>query len=305
MKWILLTEEKIPNDIEMINASFNKDASCEKYTPTKEFAKSVYDRLNKELFFEFLISSNELKFEVRKLKTGEYGKVLCKKDMHKSDIIPLKIILNEKYKLSIHSWIEVMLHEMIHICDYLCNPNNFYRVDYNAHGEWFMKKTKEFRKYGFNVLPYGEIDSEIDGDDDNFTLKTPNLFVFLGKDMDDLIEVIRVSLENKNKCIDEIKKEFPRKRNVLMMKTYNPNSNDIDEWKPGMDIIPLYLSKKEIDYYGPFVKQNDSADTIQLINENKIGICDNIDEYIEIVKTIKGVIDVRKIDDDTCEFAIS
>lgn len=52
MKWKLLEEANTPSDGVSIDASFNKDVSDEKFTPTVEFMRSVYRKMNKELFVQ-------------------------------------------------------------------------------------------------------------------------------------------------------------------------------------------------------------------------------------------------------------
>ena len=56
----MIIEAKTPSDMESINASFNKDVSDEKFTPTVEFMKVVYNKMNKEFFFSCLPSENEI-----------------------------------------------------------------------------------------------------------------------------------------------------------------------------------------------------------------------------------------------------
>ena len=64
MKWKLIEEAKTPSDMKSIEASFNKDVSDEKFTPTVEFVKNVYDKMNKELFGNGLVKSDEIDISI-------------------------------------------------------------------------------------------------------------------------------------------------------------------------------------------------------------------------------------------------
>ena len=66
MKWKrLIIEAKTPSDMESINAYFNKDVSDEKFTPTVKFMKVVYNKMNKEFFFNYLPDESEIGFIVK------------------------------------------------------------------------------------------------------------------------------------------------------------------------------------------------------------------------------------------------
>ena len=65
MKWLKLVNEanKTPSNTEEIEKSFNGDISDERFIPTEEFVKNVYGKMNKELFFNYLPPTNEVKIE--------------------------------------------------------------------------------------------------------------------------------------------------------------------------------------------------------------------------------------------------
>ena len=72
MKWRLIEEaRKTPSDMECINASFSKDVSDEKFIPTVEFMKVVYNKMNSEFFFNYFPDESEIKFIVKPLGNKE------------------------------------------------------------------------------------------------------------------------------------------------------------------------------------------------------------------------------------------
>ena len=156
MKWVKLLGESntIPSDKKSIDDSFNKDVSDEKFIPTEEFARTVYNKVNIEFFFNYLPSDVEFKIK-NTIRGGEFGVAIGNKYTvrGKSFISDFKLILNSSVTMSIHDWIGVVIHEMIHILDYDEHPDHYMNKEYNPHGEWFLEQGKRFEKFGFHGRP--------------------------------------------------------------------------------------------------------------------------------------------------------
>lgn len=80
--------------------------------------------------------------------------------------------------MTVHNWLEVVLHEIIHILDYQTNPHHFLygnRKHYDPHGSWFLNKGKEFESEGFNVQKYCKSNNSIDIDNPTIKNKINNM----------------------------------------------------------------------------------------------------------------------------------
>ena len=297
MKWIRLFTEvsKTPSDMESIEASFNKDISDEKFTPTVEFMKIVYNKMNKEFFFNYLPDESEIKFIVKPLgNKEEIGSAPYSKSYKKHEIIPMGVMLNSSYNLTLHGWVEVILHEMIHISDYLLNPDRFYDNEYEPHGNWFMTQGKRFQKFGFNITKYCKLDLEMNDEiDKNEELDEPNLFiVFNMTDLPNKDKIIRILPKDKESAIEVLRKNGAKEASLRTTK--NPLSNEIDCWKPGNIVEYSPFNVPFIKFYGPF-KREELLDVFNPISEADE---DELDKYMKIARTIKGVTKVYRDDDE-------
>ena len=93
-------------------------------------------------------------------------------------VTPMFIKLNGSRKMTVHNWLEVVLHEMIHILDYQTNPSHFLygnKNSYDSHGSWFLNKGKEFLSEGFNVQKYCNSNQTIDTDNPSIRNKINNM----------------------------------------------------------------------------------------------------------------------------------
>ena len=80
--------------------------------------------------------------------------------------------------MTVHNWLEVVLHEMIHILDYQTNPNHFLYGNsrhYDSHGSWFLNKGKEFESEGFHVQKYCNSNQNMDTDNPSIKNKINNM----------------------------------------------------------------------------------------------------------------------------------
>ena len=105
-----------------------------------------------------------------------------------------------------HEWLEVVLHEMIHILDYETNPNHFtgvMRHAYDPHGYWFMNEGDKYTKHGFHVQKYCKADIGINTDDDKVKNRISNsVFLYMkgsGRPM-----IMKMSRKNLDRNLDYI-----------------------------------------------------------------------------------------------------
>ena len=296
MKWKRLTiEANTPSDMESINASFNKDASDEKFTPTVEFMKVVYNKMNKEFFFNYLPNESEIRFIVKPFgNKEEIGSAPYSKSHKKHEITPKGVMLNSSYKLTLHGWMEAMLHEMIHISDYLLNPDRFYDNEYEPHGDWFMAQGKRFQKHGFNITKYCKLDLEMNDEIDEIEeLDEPNLFILFNMtDLPNKDKIIRILPKDKESAIEVLRKNGAK--DASLRTSRNPLSNEIDCWEPGniMEYSPFNVPF--IKFYGPF-KREELLDVSNPISESDE---DELDKYMKIARKIKGVTKVYRKGDE-------
>ena len=310
MKLVRIIDEslKIPCDSSTIDASFNGDVSDEKYEPTHEFCKAVYEKMNKELFYNVLPSSNELKFSARDFGVDAF--IACtsyEKVSGKKDVIPIGISLNSSYVMTLHQWMEAILHEMIHICDYLLNPGRFYDENYNTHGEWFMKKGKTFEKHGFHVTEVCEYDnighSDGDGGQED-SLDEPNVFALIGRDVDGVGQCVRIDASNLDGTFEKLHRGMGKKK-IVLLKTRNPDSNDIEAWDVdgSLEVCVYDFTEAFQTQFGPFTE----PEIIDLKSKFDVSESrhDEIDDYISIAKTIHGVVSVKKLGPKNCIVTIA
>ena len=155
MKWLLISEADTPSDLDDIENSFNGDVSDEKYTPTKKFLKNGYDMLNEKLFNNKLPSDFEFKIE-HSLEDNDAGHTYANDNKKESEFVIDGVSLNGTLMMTIHSWLETILHEMIHVMDFKFHPEHFVDarktgVPYDEHKGWFMEQANKFKNKGFNV----------------------------------------------------------------------------------------------------------------------------------------------------------
>ena len=133
------------------------EAATKKINPTVDFMKKAYSIFNKELFGGKLPPNLELDVDVNTSDTA-FGRAGYKCDSLNEEIIPRHITLNNRYQMTFHDWLDVLLHECIHIFEYVTNPEPFLRRHsggrYDAHGPWFLNVASRFDDLGFNVRKY-------------------------------------------------------------------------------------------------------------------------------------------------------
>ena len=123
---------------------------------TIDWIKKNYEAFN-ELYFDGVLPKN-LKFKVSKSK-NTWGYAQYRYDYAGNTIVPLSITISNYYDSPESVKLNTLIHEMIHIYDYVLNPNHFIfngrRVGrrYNAHGYWFLNQCERFKEFGFDINP--------------------------------------------------------------------------------------------------------------------------------------------------------
>jgi hypothetical protein len=294
MKWKrLIIEAKTPSDMKSINASFNKDVSDEKFTPTVKFMKAVYNKMNKEFFFNYLPDEPEFKLVVRSMGNNrDVGIAYYKRSIGgKKNIVPVSMLLNSSYTLTLHGWMEVILHEMIHISDYMSHPEHYYDKDYNPHGDWFMGHSRKFQKIGFDVKQYCDLDFDINKEDEEMeTLETPNTFAvyeenFKGKQR---YWILRINGYDREKLMKYLRENEIDK--AFIITTKNPLSSEIPIWNCEKEPVTDEFNKAFVQYYGPF-KRKELLAPMDVVSESD----DELDRYMRIAREIEGVVSVERI----------
>lgn len=147
------------------------------FPPSKEFLETAYNIFN-EKFFNNSLPDN-LKFLVSNAPRATYmGLAAYHYNNFTETVTPTYIKLNGSRRMTVHNWLEVILHEIIHILDYQTNPHHFLHVNrklYDSHGSWFLNKGKEFESEGFNVQKYCKSNSSIDVDNPTLKNKINNM----------------------------------------------------------------------------------------------------------------------------------
>ena len=162
MKWKrIVSEEYTPDDIKTISSIVNGSYSYSgKYTPTKEFLTRSYHEINKVMFDNLLPTKPNFEFVMETSPKKQYpGKTNITVNGNESIVVD-SIELNSSIMITLHEWIEVIIHEMIHVQECLYHPEHLFAKKYEQHGEWFMKRAKDFTQYGFRITSTFEGDSE-------------------------------------------------------------------------------------------------------------------------------------------------
>lgn len=297
MKWLLI-EKSIPNDTVLIDDSIKNNIDENRYSPTVEFAKYVYCKFNRELFIGILPDVDEVEIGVSNIiRGGEFGQATCNICKSRCYVEDIKLKLNSSVTLTIHEWLEVMLHEMIHIYDYTINTKKYCSKDgYVEHDEWFNEFSKKFKKFGLVVQPYHtgghgmnidnkKISNRISKMLDNeiyFVVNGDKLFKGYIKDK----EIILNSLKGKNY------------KSVRILKSNNPTSAEIPPCiiRSVKSPISYYPFTDEFKgQYGPF----DEIETVDLsLNKMNESMDDTDDEFLAHLRNISGMRFAYKVDDD-------
>lgn len=133
---------------------------------TISWIEKNYNKFN-NLYFGGTLPKIEFKISHSK---RSWGFASYKYDFKNSTIIPLSITLSNYYDSPEYVKIQTLLHEMIHIEDYVCHSEHFIKNGrkirgnhYDAHGYWFQQEAKRITsESGYQIANHvtkEEIDS--------------------------------------------------------------------------------------------------------------------------------------------------
>ena len=273
MKWLLISEAYTPSDLDDIENSFNGDVSDEKYTPTKKFLKNGYDMLNEKLFNNRLPSDFEFKIE-HGLKDNAAGHTYANDNKKEGEFVIDGVSLNGTLMMTIHSWLETILHEMIHVMDFKFHPEHFVDarktgVPYDEHKGWFMEQANKFKNKGFNVEKTLKSSWETSVDDDDIKVKNSS-FTYLKISHHPLgwDEILKIDSSDKSNVMSILKNK--KYTHVVEIKTSNLNSVRLDNTKveANKPIMSYHADDEFNDRYGPFEKVEDIDLTKMTFNES-------------------------------------
>lgn len=226
-------------------------------------------------------------------------------------LFPSAVILNSAKTLSIHEWFEVVLHEMIHLVDYINYPEHFIRMKryYNAHGDWFLNYGSKFEKDGFHVQRYCKADIGVNVDDKRIAkrLSEDTFILMKGGSMNN--GIVKVSPNMKDKTIEILSRKCDK---LVIMKSTNPKTAELKQLRLRDEYsgIRYYIfSDKFKDNFGPF-EEIDEMETLRLTKEDKDEMefddANHIDDdYAKrIYDNIGGVVDVKDLGNDRYEVSI-
>ena len=323
----IIFESQIPYSNDEIMKSFSHDISDEKFIPEIRFLREAYVILNDKLLNNRLPHINKINLAVESHpRSSAVGWASYRLSFLDHEVIPTGIVLNEALKLTIHDWLEVVLHEMVHVMDYITNPNHFLgNRRYDPHGEWFTQFGAQFIKDGFNVQKFCKAEIGINSDDK----KVKNILdsrVFLRLDgfhtsanpKDDAVVVSSRSTVDKyiGFLNDKVQRNaLPGLSGITILKTENPQIIRLKQlrMRDQYSTLKWYNFNEEFQkMYGPFKEDgkvlfntpnsslHEDKDELDYDDMNHLD-----DSYArKIYDNIESVVDIKKIDNEVYEVSI-
>ena len=250
MKWLLL-EEFIPSDDKFVASSLS-DSESRIYTPTEEFLGKAYSILNRRFFGSRLPGGIDFRIS-RDLKDNASGHTDGGDRNNDGNFTVNYISLNGTLMKTPHSWVETIIHEMIHVDDMVSHPEHF-TEGYDGHGDWFRKQVERFRKHGFDVKE-NDMDTNVSTSTDDDEIKeilSKSIFMAFGSNpVSGATSVIKVAIEDKSLALDKLKGLGCS--TATLLKTDNLNAarlNDIDVDNIGE--FQYNINDRFNEKYGPF-----------------------------------------------------
>ena len=267
---------------------------------------------------------NGLNFRIKVQPTKSYiGLASYKYDRGNDRVWAVGVTLNGSRTLTLHEWLEVVLHEMIHVLDYETNPEHFLgymRKAYDVHGHWFLNEGNKYTKYGFHVQKYCNADIGINTDNDKVKNRISNS-VFLYMQGSKRPMILKMSRNNLDRNLDYITARIGKPwsglcdvKEIKIMTSENPNISLLRDLRM-RDITSRiswwWFDDKFNEKYGPF----ELEDTVKIMSaKNRVNEEDSdkpeevepetTEEVIdEIQDNVKGVEDVKEVEDD--KFVVS
>lgn len=262
---VSVNESTIPHDIDTIEKSFNGNVIADKFAPTVEFLETAYDIFNSRFFDDKLPSGLKMVIKTSS-RNSAVGCASYQINRITNSVRAVGVTLNAANKLTIHDWLEVVLHEMVHIYDYQNNPQHFVgymRRFYDAHGKWFLDFGKQFQQYGFNVQKYCKSEVDVNTDDKRIqnSIKKAAFILLDGFASDHGGAIIKLSNENDvgrhiNMLYEGLTRgRFSGTKRFVVLKSDNPQivklkSVRMNNSRSGMSYF--YFNENFKQKYGPF-----------------------------------------------------
>ena len=300
-------------------ASFHKDVSKKKFSPTSDFLETAYGIFNKKFFGGSLPTG--LRFTVKVQPTASYiGMASYIYDYGRGRVKATAVTLNGSRTLSLHEWLEVVLHEMIHVLDYETNPEHFtgrYGRVYDAHGYWFMEEGEKYIKHGFHVQRYCNADIGINAQDSKVKNRIGKSVFLYMKGSAQRPLMMKMSRSNLDRNLEYITTRIGKGsqfgigvKEIKIMSSSNPNVallRDLRMRDSTSRISWWWYDDKFEKKYGPF----EVEDTVKIYSaKSRVNEEDNeeipeeeqpqnADEVIDQIEdNIEGVEDVKDIGND-------
>lgn len=231
------------------------------------------------------------------------------------------LAVNGARTLTLHEWLEVVLHEMIHILDYETNPNHFLgymRHAYDAHGYWFMNEGEKYTKYGFHVQRYCNADIGLNTDDSKVKNRIDNSVFLFMKGNDQRPMIMKMSRKNLDWNLENIIYRLGNGRSfgngvkqIHILTSNNPNIavlRDLRMRDKNSRISWWWFTDEFQKKYGPFDTER-TLDVLRAQSKSRVSEDDSDkpeevepetpEEVIDEIKdNVEGVSDVKEVGDD-------
>lgn len=282
MKWkLIISEEYAPSDMNVISEVINGGSSNKRYTPTENFLKSSYCIINKLLFKNKLPINPDFRFIMMETPKKHYpGKtnITVKRN---GEVRVDEIELNSSIMLTLHEWIEVIVHEMIHVQESIEHPEHLASEDYDPHGEWFMKRANDFTKYGLTITKFfnGNFDTSVDSDSVK-NAYNDEMILQIDATESGIPMIIKILKQDKDSILDKLRDMDYDK--VIVLHTDNLNSTrlKLTGVRDSDDLIVYYLKPKLKSKIGP-LHEVETIDLNKIVNEG-VSLIHDESEFVEI-----------------------
>ena len=294
MKWLLI-EKFIPSDEKFILDAIHGVKDNGRYTPTVDFLKEAYNKLN-NMFFNGELP-NDMEFKIEKNLDDNGAGHTQANDNYTENCIDIEYVsLNGTLMKSPHSWIETIIHEMIHVAEFTEPPEHFmHKSDYEKHGKWFMDKARSFKKWGFDI---GEKDMDINigtsEDDEDIKARYEN-FMFIGLGRNPVFDteiLVKVAKADKDKALQALKQIGCKSVKIL-------NSDNLNSTRLPSQSIQDILQRKTLELYDTEFNSKyvpfDEVETIDLTNLK-------VNESMVLEKEHRPAITVTILPDGRCRY---
>ena len=120
---------------------------------TIDWIRERYNKFNKMYFFDKL--PKDLEFKISRSK-DTWGEAAFNVNLRLNTITPAFISLSNYYDSPEYVKENTLIHEMIHVYDYVTNPQHYIIMHkrnrrYNSHGTWFKNECKRLAQYGYDI----------------------------------------------------------------------------------------------------------------------------------------------------------